>query len=275
MKKIIDFLKTQPLLCAVLAILLAMAGIKLLDGEGSLGEMVLRVILAMAMGFFLYLISGEKTLDCCGNSTGDVFKVLAAFLIFAGIIALTGFAGFFLGEEIWSDWPLRLLVGALEMLSVGLFEEVLFRAVINDGLMYQFRNFKGIWIVCALVSSLVFGWVHVMSANVSEPLLMAQAVMKIISCAEFGLGMLFMYWKTRNIWGCALVHALFDFLPGWTTYVFKMEDAAEVSYVSSGSTGIGALVTYSIESFFLIFVLIRIYRKEVKNIDFEELRKTW
>ena len=147
MKRFINFLKKQPFLCAVLAVILAMAGIKLLDGTGLFGEAVLRIILAMAMGFFLYLISGEKTLDCCGDSTGYVIRVLTPCLILPAVIGLTGFLGFFTDTPIRSNWPVQLLGGALEMLSVGLFEEVLFRAVINDGIMYQFRNFKGVWIL--------------------------------------------------------------------------------------------------------------------------------
>ena len=275
MKRLIDILKRQPLLSTILAVILAMAGIKLLDASDTLGEGVLRVILAMAMGFFLYLISGEKTLDHCGESTVYVIKVLSGFLIFSGVIGLTGFLGFFMDAEIRGDWPIRLLFSAFEMLAVGLFEEVLFRAVINDGITYQFRNFKYVWIICAAVSSLIFGWVHVISADVSEPLLMAQAVLKILTCAEFGLGMLFMYWKTRNIWGCALVHALFDFLPGWQYSVFKLEEASTGSYVNSGNDGILSIVVYTVEAVIMFFVVIQIYRKVVKKIDFEELRQSW
>lgn len=275
MKRFINFLKKQPFLCAVLAVILAMAGIKLLDGTGLFGEAVLRIILAMAMGFFLYLISGEKTLDCCGDSTGYAIKVLAPCLILPAVIGLTGFLGFFTDTPIRSNWPIQLLAGALEMLSVGLFEEVLFRAVINDGIMYQFRNFKGVWILCALVSSLVFGWVHVISADVSQPLLMAQALLKIITCAQFGLCMLFLYWKTRNIWACALVHALFDFMPGWAEYILDVQRETNNTYVAAGESGVFVMVFYLIEAAVLLIAMIQIYRKVVKNIDFEELRKTW
>ncbi len=252
MKVFINFLKKQPFLCAVLA-----------------------VILAMAMGFFLYLISGEKTLDCCGDSTGYVIRVLTPCLILPAVIGLTGFLGFFTDTPIRSNWPVQLLAGALEMLSVGLFEEILFRAVINDGIMYQFRNFKGVWILCALVSSLVFGWVHVMSADVSQPLLMAQALLKIITCAQFGLCMLFLYWKTRNIWACALVHALFDFMPGWAEYILDVQQETNNSYVAAGESGVFVMVFYLVEAAVLLIAMIQIYRKVVKTIDFEELRKTW
>ena len=259
MKRFINFLKKQPFLCAVLAVILAMAGIKLLDGTGLFGEAVLRIILAMAMGFFLYLISGEKTLDCCGDSTGYAIKVLAPCLILPAVIGLTGFLGFFTDTPIRSNWPIQLLAGALEMLSVGLFEEVLFRAVINDGIMYQFRNFKGVWILCALVSSLVFGWVHVISADVSQPLLMAQALLKIITCAQFGLCMLFLYWKTR----------------GWAEYILDVQRETNNSYVAAGESGVFVMVFYLIEAAVLLIAMIQIYRKVVKTIDFEELRKTW
>ena len=49
----------------------------------------------------------------------------------------------------------------------------------------------------------------------------AQAVLKTVSCAIFGLALLLLYWKTRNIWACAIVHGLFDFFPSISGAIYN------------------------------------------------------
>ena len=51
---------------------------------------------------------------------------------------------------------------------VGLFEEVAFRALINDAIVYQFRSFKHVFLLSAVLSSLIFGYVHVMFVPLSR-----------------------------------------------------------------------------------------------------------
>lgn len=86
---------------------------------------------------------------------------------------------------------------------------------------------------------------------------------------------MFLYWKTRNIWACALVHALFDFMPGWAEYILDVQQETNNSYVAAGESGVFVMVFYLVEAAVLLIAMIQIYRKVVKTIDFEELRKTW
>ena len=52
-------------------------------------------------------------------------------------------------------WPLQLLTTFFFFIGVGLFEELMFRAIINDALIYQFRNVKHIFLISAIVTSSV------------------------------------------------------------------------------------------------------------------------
>ena len=274
MKYIIGFMKKQPLLTAIIAVVIGVASVKLIHTEGPLAGGMLRMLLSMSMGFFLYLISGEKTLNHCGESTGYVIKIMMGFIVFSGIFSILGLIGHISdGETVQPGWPLQLLLYGFEVLFIGLFEEVAFRAVLHDGLIYQFPNSRSAFIASALVSSLVFGFVHVIGADVSKPLLLAQAVMKTITCGILGLSLLFLYWKTRNIWGCALVHALFDFLPILPMIFFGGE--LPQGYVMDGTLGIGVLAVYIIEAVITGAIASAIWKKVVRPMNLDELARTW
>ncbi len=41
--------------------------------------------------------------------------------------------------------------------GLGLYEETVFRVIINDAILYKFRNSKYVFVWIAVISSLVFG----------------------------------------------------------------------------------------------------------------------
>ena len=90
--------------------------------------------------------------------------------VISELIFLFGFLFMLIkGESVLAPgWPLRALLAVVACVFVGLFEELTFRVVINDALLYSFRNNKHIFIWIAIISSLVFGSVHVISAISSE-----------------------------------------------------------------------------------------------------------
>lgn len=84
MTRFFEFLKRQPMMTAVLALMIAMAGVGM-PQESYLTRAVLRVLLTGTMLFLLSLISGEKTLSQGDNQTGYVIRQLMGFLILAAI----------------------------------------------------------------------------------------------------------------------------------------------------------------------------------------------
>ena len=161
----------------------------------------------------IYLISREKSFENCHTTTGYVVKwgiltVIPELILLLGSVFLV-----IKGESVVAAvWQLRALFAVVAVVFVGLFEELTFRAMINDALLYSFRNNKHIFIWIAIISSLVFGSVHVISASIftdSQALLLA--VLKALSAGLGGFCWLILYWKTRNIWGIALIHGLCDF----------------------------------------------------------------
>ena len=121
-----------------------------------------------------------------------------------------------------------------------------------------------------------FGVTHVIGAELVDAVSVAQAVLKTVSISLLGLGLLFMYWKTRNIVGIAIGHALYDFFAFFVQTVFASggEEAGN-SYVAAGVSGVFYIVLYIIQTIALSIFCLVIYFKQVKKIDFNEMRKNW
>ena len=279
MRKLIDYMMTHPLFAGIAGIMVAIFSIKCCNTAGdSLSEGILRMLLVGTMAFFLYFVSREKTLQKCGVETGYVVKVMSPLLITAAILGGLGTAsGLTQHTPLRPDWIANFFLVLFEMLFVGLFEETAFRALINDSIVYQFRSFKHVFLLSAILSSLIFGYVHVMFVPVNSPIIAGQVVGKTISTALFGLASLFLYWKTRNIWACGLLHGhgMFDFLTSLPSILFVEEQAANSSYAVEGSEGIVVIVVYVIDIVINGLICLQIWKKIGKTMDFEEMRENW
>ena len=281
MKKVIDFLKAHPIIAAVVALLIAFFGTKLLrPSDGStISTAMARIVLGITSCAFLYLISAEKTFDACAKTTGYVIKKSWELWILPVTAAIMGlFASISSHSGLRSGWPLELIYTVVLCVFIGIFEEVTFRAIVNDALLRKFRNTKGIFVIIAIVSSLIFGAVHVIGADFTDMTVLIPVVLKTVSAGIAGLCYLFMYWKTRNIWACAILHGVYDFFPLVTGVLFdgssEMFSGGAERYASADSVG-PATVVYSLQIVATLAVAIVMWVRIIRKIDFEELRKTW
>ena len=276
MRKTIDFLKGHPVITGIIGVAIGVAATKVfrLDSIGKIA--FLRIILTMAMSMFVYLISREKSFENCHTTTGYVVK-WGILTVIPELILLFGFIFMIIKGEssLAPGWPLRALLAVVATVFVGLFEELTFRVLINDALLYRFRNNKYIFIWIAIISSLLFGSVHVISASIfNDPQALILAVLKTLAAGIGGFCWLILYWKTRNIWGIALIHALCDLatflLPAFTGN--KSDIGGGESYTGIGAAGNGI---YLFQIVCCLIALIILWKKVGKTIDFEEIRKNW
>ena len=274
LRRYIAFLKKHPLITAAVAIAYALICIHALREDTDYQVLIVRTLLCGAMAFFLYQISGEKTLVSSYNSTWYVIKVAMGFWIFALPL---GVLSFFSNAEypFWDNIPLHMLTVFLMFIFVGLFEEMAFRAVINDAIVYRFREKKCVFVLSAVCCSLVFGAAHVIGANLSSPLAWGQAIGKTVSTGVFGLALLFLYWKTRNIWACGVVHGVYDFLLSFNKGIFNMSDAGPVSYVRGDEVGMAVIVVYAVTTLIDLIIVWVVWRKVGRKINYQEMRETW
>ena len=118
---------------------------------------------------------------------------------------------------------MELFAGAAAAFGVGFFEESVFRGLLGNILGKRFgKDSKGVW-TAVIVSSLLFGSVHLLNMRFGVPFLAAfiQAV------GAFACGMLLcaVYYRGGNIWALMIMHALIDFGPLF-----------EATFTTSGTT---------------------------------------
>lgn len=100
-----------------------------------------------------------------------------------------------------------LVMVLLQNASVGLFEEVVVRAILIGHMMHYWRSDPHRVFKSVLWSSVIFGVLHI--GNIfSSPV---STVFQILYAT--GLGMVFAaaFIRTRNLWSCIAVHGLVDF----------------------------------------------------------------
>lgn len=273
MKEFLDFLKKTPLVTGVLALLITIGGIQLVSTDGMFASGLQRFILAFAMGAFLYLISKEKTFEkSTWKTAGYVIKHLLGFIIFAFAILLMLWGVYIYQKKpVNANWPLEMLSTMFFALGVGFFEEMIFRAVLIDAIIYQFRKCKGVFVIAALASSFIFGFVHVMFEDFTDPSILPSIILKTVSTGMMGLAFAFLYWKTRNILALAIVHALYDLFPVLPGVYFD----ADQKLGNYASSGFGNILWYTVQIVCEIFFLIYIVVKVVKKTDFKDIRENW
>lgn len=275
MTKFFELLKRHPVLIGILAVGLAVLS-TFIPQNSYFARFAIRVFMCGTMLFLVYLVSGEKTLSKGNYKTGYVIKSMMGLLIIAALMGAFNVWTKISRDGVAEGFMLRMLILALMFLAGCLFEELCFRAVLNDAIFYQFKNVKGVFVISAVVTSLVFGAVHVIGSPLTSALEWAQAGMKTLSSAVFGFALLIMYWKTRNIWACGLVHAAYDFLTEVALAFGSEVSIGAGSYVAAdATTAIASIIVLGVNTLIGALITWHVWRKVGRTIDFEELRRTW
>ena len=274
LKKIVGYLKKHPIAAAALTVIFGTVCVYTVPVENNFHRFLVRAMLCGFVSFVLYQISGEKTFESSYKNTGYVIKCFSALLIISliqGVLLLLGN----IQSNTMVDNPIIGLVNTfIFYISVGLFEELLFRAVINDAILYELRDKKNVFIIIALVSSVAFGAIHTIDVDVTSITAWALAIGKTSETAVFGFALLILYWKTRNVWACGIVHGLYDFLTAFSTGIFQ--SAEEItSYVAVSDNSSYSLIMYGIRTVIGLIIVFIIWKKVGKKIDFEKMRKEW
>lgn len=137
------------------------------DNAGLLLEFAVITVVTLA---FLYLISGKKTFTFLHNQTGYTVKTLFPTLLFPILFAFFGAISAIMERPPLIDqWPKKVLLSAANMFLVGVYEEGCFRACACDALLPALKNRTHPFLITAIVSGLVFGYVHVVSRPPADP----------------------------------------------------------------------------------------------------------
>ncbi len=102
----------------------------------------------------------------------------------------------------------KIFLLLFECLAVGFFEEMAFRSVVMLGIMENRRKTKKDILISILISSAVFGLVHIVNIFISPSIMV---VLQILYSALIGGMCAIVLLLTRNIWACVILHGLFNF----------------------------------------------------------------
>jgi len=274
LKKTIGYLKKHPIIAATLTVVFGTICVYTIPVENNFHRFLVRTMLCGFVSFVLYQISGEKTFESSYKNTGYVIKHFSAFLVISLIQGVLLLLGSIQSNTMVDNPIIGLLNTFLFFISVGLFEELLFRAVINDAILYELRDKKNVFIIIALVSSLVFGAIHTVDVDVTSLTAWALAIGKTLETAVFGFASLILYWKTRNVWACGIAHGLYDFLTAFSTGIFQSVQEIS-SYVAVNDNSSYSLIMYGVRTVIALIITIIIWKKVSKEIDFEKIRREW
>ena len=91
---------------------------------------------------------------------------------------------------------------------IGIAEEFLCRGWIQNEFMERFSNSKKEVIISIILSSLVFGFMHIINLSVQGVL---ETIIQIFNATALGVLLGSIYYKTKNIWSIIFLHSFYDF----------------------------------------------------------------
>lgn len=103
------------------------------------------------------------------------------------------------------------------MLCAGIFEEVLVRGVVFKSMELKWHNQSNATMKAALISSTLFGSLHLFNLLESPDLIFA-TISQFIYAILFGIFFCGIYVKTKNLWTVVLTHAIVDLIASLPAY---------------------------------------------------------
>lgn len=199
------------------------------------------VALSLLFGFrFIYHRKGFGSTLIAGMPllVWTIITVLGAFFI-----------AFHEGAQ-WQTAP-AILLGILELIGIGIREEVTYRGVIGNTLVLNYaKDKKGLWFA-VIVSALIFGGIHI--TNIFYGVKPMGLIAQVTSACGAGLLFTAIYLRGGNIWLLILIHAINDTAP-FLNAKFTVTTATEIDAASQQNPW-GAVIIVCIHTCLALFLL--------------------
>ena len=164
---------------------------------------IILIILPVALVFFFGFSSAFKK----GNLLRGLLCLLP-LVVWELIMLCAFFAGNLGNPEVsWKPWYLAAC-GVLAVVGIGIREECIFRATIQNILAKKYANsVKGIWLTAG-GSALIFGLTHI--TNLFFDMDPMAVLTQMLSAAFLGLLLGAVYLRSGSIWALIIIHTLID-----------------------------------------------------------------
>lgn len=243
MNRIRSFLRSRPLVLALLGIVTIWFSIRVLPVI-DLGGITLGVHEAIAACVVLIVYAvcvGKRDLKPDPSGFGYGFRLMRYLYIIQFVLAGIGVIS--LVSALVNDGntaPLiNLLNAVIACAFVGIVEEFTFRGMLFGGLVSLFGRSKKSVIWAAILSGIAFGFIHVanevFTGQIGDAASAAQVAGKTIQTGLSGFVLAVIYFRTRSIWAAAALHGLDDLL----LFLFGVAQEGSIGTYVTQSSGTG------------------------------------
>jgi membrane protease YdiL (CAAX protease family) len=105
----------------------------------------------------------------------------------------------------------RIISIVFQMLAIGFFEEILFRGILLNTIIYRFNKKKRSIYYAIIISSIIFGLCH-LSNLINRPYILIGTVSQVLYTTMIGILYSIVYIKYKNIWSIIIMHTLFNLM---------------------------------------------------------------
>ena len=227
------------------------------EADDAINLLPLEIALVASLVAIIALLAWWRETGLSGESQGGTLYAAPAMLLSAFFLVIAGVLASQSDEALFSVIsPGTLATLALITFLVGLFEEMLFRGVLQHGAIKAVGEIGGV-----LVVSFLFGVMHYVNWVNGQPL--AETHMQVFHAGTAGILYGALRLRTGVLWPSVVVHAVWDFsvftvhtvIPKVTEATEAAAPAAEESALAAG--GLLQFVTLGFEPLLGLFILWR------------------
>lgn len=233
-------------------------------GTFTVSKIIIMTVIKLVLSIIFVFIAVKLFKIKIGFGKKDLVKGIFWFGSMLCIASMFNFLGGYQNPEISFIQALPMIIMFLVFaLSVGLYEEIVFRGFIFSLFRKYFgESKKGIY-TSVLLSALIFGCVHFVNLIV-YPDLIITTIAQVISASFFGVLCAVIYFRTENLLPCIILHTIFDFA-GYFWLSFAKDIDKMMNVANTTDTNIGAgIINIALCSLFVISGLLQL-RKVFKN----------
>jgi len=170
-----------------------------------------------------YIFKQEKEKNLKSVKLGWPLLLIAfIFLVMNIIIGITEGAQFSI--------PIILNL-AIYCILIGMVEEFLCRGWLLNEFLERFSDSKKNIIISIILSSLIFGFIHLFNIAMGQSLI--DTLTQMVHATILGIALSLIYYKTKNIWSVVIIHAIWDFclMIGESTYFVNCIPGTETNTI--------------------------------------------
>ncbi len=234
-------------ICAFLAMFAGELTALFLKNKGMSGELTANLMIYISRSIVALipfaLLGGMKWFKFGNKAVGKTFRFARPLLICNMVIGiLLAVSALFSGVKEGAAG--RILLSIPIVLFVGINEEVIFRGLMLGGIQAIVGKRKSSLMIAAVVSSILFGFMHVMgSIDFSSALGILTAVLKTIEAGMLAVVLCYCCAFYHDMKGPILFHSIFD----WGVLISSLLLSSDISadYTSSEKAqGFARIVMY-------------------------------